>query len=121
MLRRHWPRRSAQALQLAALVRVFFASEHEGFVISSSLQVVRYYGGTGCGDPVYDYGRLGRCGEERGQGSNVHGVGVVKLPIRQPQREDLDRLRLESEAHGLHLAYGSDGGLLAVALAHEIG
>lgn len=52
---------------------------------------------------------------------NVHGVGVVKLPIRQPQREDLDRLRLEAEVHGLYLAYGSDGGLLAVALAHEIG
>jgi hypothetical protein len=52
---------------------------------------------------------------------NVHGVGVVKLSMRHPQREDLDRLPLEAQAHGLHLAYGAEGGLLAVALAHEIG
>ncbi len=52
---------------------------------------------------------------------NVHGVGIVNLPIRHPQREDLGQLRLEAQACGLHLAYGADSGLLAVALAHEIG
>ena len=53
--------------------------------------------------------------------SNVHGVGVVQLSISLPEREELDRLSREALEHGLHLAHSIDGGLVAIALAHEIG
>ncbi len=33
----------------------------------------------------------------------------------------MERLSREALAHGLHLAHGIDGRLVAIALAHEIG
>ena len=53
--------------------------------------------------------------------SNVHGVGVVELSINPPEGEEMDQLSREALAHGLHLADGIDGRLVAIALAHEIG
>ncbi len=53
--------------------------------------------------------------------SNLHGVGVVELSISPPEGEDMDQLSQEALAHGLHLAHGIDGRLVAIALAHEIG
>ena len=53
--------------------------------------------------------------------SNVHGVGVVELSINPPEGEEMERLSREALAHGLHLAHGIDGRLVAIALAHEIG
>ncbi len=53
--------------------------------------------------------------------SNVHGVGVVKLSVSPPEGEEMERLSREALAHGLHLARGVDGALVAIALAHEMG